>query len=631
MALLMKCQQPAPIRQRDHEGGRILEREPRFSARFQWLLDAPETALAAIKADPVAFEQQVLAEQPAVPSPAMGLFHLGAVAFLLFGPDGARLPLDAPAWVPALRSFGELEGAAISRDGAGRLMAIPGVGGRLLHLLWAPVDEAMAWNLPDQVRDAARHAASRIVIVAGGAQDEGPLETAIRGFGLPNLEGRVVAAVVRTGNSREAAAELGLAYATVRAALSQAARRMRQPNMPAVVSTVVAAAFGILPDDANGPALLADILQLTPRQAQIALLVASGVSRDNTAHAVGVSAAVVKKELDLIFASLGLASAAELSRLIVEVQALGMLGRATDGATGFLDPSIEPARFTVRPNRREVIGWSDHGPASGRPVLVVHSNWQCRYVPRPLLRALHRQGWRPIAIDRPGFGSTSPGRSTSADPFGQAVDDTLLILDQLGIARTAIVARDGSQFVHVLKAAAPDRIGPVVLVSPTLPTSASSKRIGIIGTMKEVFLRPQLTELYFRIVCQQLTLARLEHLTRSLTIGSGVDSALCDDPAFIRDRFRAMRPFATGNLIGGVNEEAVISRGGYEFPAIDPDDWVMVQGDDDNHNSFDDVVAHWRPILPSTPIVRVPGGGRFMTSSHPELIVEQLQMADRRR
>ena len=103
-----------------------------------------------------------------------------------------------------------------------------------------------------------------------------------------------------------------------------------------------------------------------------------------------------------------------------------------------------------------------------------------------------------------------------------------------------------------------------------------------------------------------------------------MDSALCDDPEFMRDRFRAMRPFATGNLIGGVNEEAIISRGGHDFPTLDVDDWVIVQGNDDNHNSFEDVTAYYRAQLPNTPIIEVPGGGRFMTSSHPDLVVEQL-------
>lgn len=602
-----------------------MRRNPGFSALFQKLLDAPEQATAAIRADPSGFEQQVFIQQLGPPLPSAGLFHLGTIGFLLFGADGTRLPLDAPVWVPRVSSFDALGAMAIKRNDAGRVMAVPGAGGRLLHLLWAPVSEAMMWNLPDSVRDAALSGANRIVIIAGGTQSEGPLETAIRGFGLPDLECRVVAAVVRTGNSREAAGRLGLAYATVRTALSQAAKRMHQPNMPAVVRTVVAAAFGIFPDDANGPALLADLLQVTPRQAQIALLVASGVSRNDAAHAVGASPAVVKKELELVFNNLGLSSAAELSRLIVEVQALSILGRATDGATGFIDAAIEPARFAVRPNGREIIGWSDYGPASGRPVLVVHSNWSCRAVPRELLRELHRLGYRPIAIDRPGFAATHVGRSNADDPFTQAVEDTLQIMDQARIGQIAVIARGGSHFVHMLKALAPDRVGRVVLVSPTLPTAASKRRIGIMGTMKEVFQSQRLTELFFQLIAVQLTFERMEKLTRAVVKGTPADEALCDNRQFIRDRFRAVRPFASGNIIGGILEQRIISRGGFTFPPIKVRDWTIVQGDADNHNSFEDVVAYFAEALPGAPVIRVAGGGRFMTSSHAALIAKHLQ------
>ncbi|MFZ4690293.1 MAG: alpha/beta fold hydrolase [Polymorphobacter sp.] len=593
---------------------------------FQRLLDAPEQATADIKANLESFEQHVLAQTQHRSAPGGGLFQMGAVGFMLFAADGTRLPLEAPVWVPRAGSFAELEAAAVRRNPGGRLMALPGAGAGLLHLLWAPMTEAGDWNLPENVRKSAAIGAERIVLVAGGAVVEGPLENAIRGFGLPELESRVVAAVVRTGSSRDAAAALGLAYATVRAALSQAARRMGQPNMPSVVRTVIAAAFGIFPEDANGPALLADMLQLTPRQAQIALLVATGVSREATAQAVDVSGAVVKKELELIFAHLGLASAAELARLIVEVQALSILGRATDSAPGFLDPAIEPARFAVRPNGRKMIGWSDYGPASGQPVLVVHSNWACRAVPRELLRELQRCGYRPIAIDRPGFGATHLGRSQPEDPFTQAVDDALQIIDQLNIDRIAVVARAGTHFVHMLKARLPNRIGRVVLVSPTVPTAASTRRVGIMGTMKEAFQSLRLIELYFRLISTQLTLARIEKLTRAVVKGTVADETLCNDPQFIRDRFRAVRPFISGNLIGGIYEQRIISRGGFDFPPIDARDWVILQGDNDNHNSFEDVAAHWGQLMPGTPIVQVAGGGRFLTSSHPALIAEQLQI-----
>ncbi len=602
-----------------------MERSSRFSVLFQRLLDAPEQALAEIQTNPAGFEEQVLAQADTSGPLNAGLFQMGAVGYLLFAPDGTRLRLEAPDWVPAARSFAELETAAIARSPTGRLIALPGTDGRRLHLLWAPISEAMAWNLPERVRLAAEDSAARIALVAGGALDQGSLENAVRSFGLPDLEGRVVAAVVRTGSSRKAAANLGIAYATVRAALSQAARRMGQPNMPAVVRTVVAAAFGIFPGDAHGPALLADMLQLTLRQAQIALLVANGVSREDTAHAVGASPAVAKKELELIYATLGIASAAELSRLIVEVQALSILARATDGGPGFLDPAIEPARFTVRPNGREIIGWSDYGPASGRPVLIVHSNWACRAAPRDLVRELQRNGYRPMAIDRPGFGATHIGRSSAEDPFAQAVDDTHQIMDQLRLDQISVVARAGTHFVHMLKARAPGRVGSVVLVSPTLKTSDSHQRSGIMGTMKEVFQSPRLIELFFRLISAQLTFSRTEQITRAVVKGTAVDEALCDDPQFIRDRFRAVRPFASGNLIGGVYEQRIISHGGFIFPPINVQDWTIIQGDADSHNSFDDVVSHWGRLLPGTPIVRVPGGGRFLTSSHPALIVAQLR------
>lgn len=603
-----------------------MERSSRFSVLFQRLLDAPEQALAEIQTNPAGFEEQVLAQDHPGGAQHVGLFQVGAVGFLLFAADGAPLPLETPAWAPAALSFAEMEASAIARSPTGRLMALPGPSGGRLHLLWAPIGEATLWNLPEHVRHAAENgAAARVALVAGGAVDERSLENAVRAFGLPDLETRVVAAVVRTGGSRKAAAKLGIAYSTVRAALSQAARRMGQPNMPAVVRTVVAAAFGIFPGDANGPALLADMLQLTRRQAQIALLVANGVSRDEVGDAVGASPAVVKKELEFIFATLGIASAAELSRLIVELQALSILARATDGAPGFLDPAIEPARFSVRSNSREMIGWSDYGPTSGRPVLVVHSNWACRAAPRDLVRELQRGGYRPIAIDRPGFGATHIGASSAADPFTQAVDDTLQIMDQLRLDRIAVVARAGTHFVHMLKARAPERVGVVVLVSPTLQTATSSRRSGIMGTMKEVFQSPRLIEVFFRMVTLQLSYSRTEQITRAVVKGTAADEALCDDPQFIRDRFRAVRPFASGNLIGGVYEQHIISHGGFNFPPIDVEDWTILQGDADSHNSFDDVVSHWGRLLPGTPIVRVPGGGRFLTSSHPALIVEQLR------
>ena len=80
--------------------------------------------------------------------------------------------------------------------------------------------------------------------------------------------------------------------------------------------------------------------------------------------------------------------------------------------------------------------------------------------------------------------------------------------------------------------------------------------------------------------------------------GSPVDERLCEDPQFIRDRFRALQPFATGNFVGGVLEEHVIAHGGWDFAPLEVDDWVILQGTDDNHNGVAEVSHDWSQKLP---------------------------------
>jgi hypothetical protein len=100
---------------------------------------------------------------------------------------------------------------------------------------------------------------------------------------------------------------------------------------------------------------------------------------------------------------------------------------------------------------------------------------------------------------------------------------------------------------------------------------------------------------------------------------------MCDDPQFIRDRFRSLRPFATGNFIGGVLEEHIISRRTWDFAPLEVDDWIILQGDEDTHNGTSEVADYWRAILPAADMLTVAGGGRFMTSSHAPLLADELE------
>lgn len=606
--------------------GGNMTKVPLFEPVFQRLIDDPVAALDQVRNDPQSFEGAVIEEERGMLRNDAAIPSLATIAALVFDAHGTVAEKFGPDWMPDVASFAELEARTTIPSRNPHMLSIRGRGGGMLHLVWALSKDAADWNLPGSVRDAlARNPSGRIALSVSGAEGTQALQDAARSYGLSGLEQRVVVAVVRAGSGRAAAAAIGLSYPTVREALWKASHRMNVANLPALVKKLVAAAFGVLPGDHDGPAVLAEMLPLNARQATIALMIADGLNRAETARALRVSLAVVKKELEVIFAVLGIGTAAELARLVVEVRALRLFARSTDGALGFFDPAIEPTRFLSRDNDREIIAWSDYGPASGRPVLIVHSNWSCRAVPRPLLIRLQAAGWRPIAIDRPGFGSTHIGSMSRDDPFSQAIADTIQVIDRLRIDRVAIISRCGAQFTAALKEAQPDRIGPVVLVSPSPPTTGAGRRHGVVGVIKEAFYRsPRLIDFYFRVICAQLTLARTERLTRAIVAGSAGDEKLCDDDQFIRDRFRAIRPFSTGNLAGAVMEERVISSDSFPVPRIDARDWLIVQGGDDVQFDVDEVVGYWSPLIPHARVVTVADGGRFMTSSHAPLVVDLL-------
>ncbi|MFM6931937.1 MAG: alpha/beta fold hydrolase [Novosphingobium sp.] len=595
----------------------------RFSPVFQRMIDEPDTMLVALQSDPSAFERDALDLEGGIHQASAAIPNREFFGFAVFAGDGSIVAMEQPEWLPGIQRFEDLQAHIDPRSTDGRFLHLVRDGMPTFGI-WAPFEETSGWNLPATVRATAeQYSGARVALFISNRRQ--PIEVAVSSFGLTLLQQRVLASVVRTGTIRRAADEVGIAYGTAREAMVAAAERMNLPNSAALVRTVVAAGFGILPGDIDMTMQLADMLCISERQSRVALLIGNGSSREEAARALGVSVAVIKKEMQLLFATFGLQSAIELARLVTEAQALRSFARAIDNPPGFLDPAIEPSRFLIRPNSRGTIAWSDYGPASGKPVLIVHSSWCCRAVPRTLIAALHDRGWRPIAIDRPGFGATSLGKATAEDPFTQGVEDAVQILDILQIDRIAIIARCGAQFTHAFKAAAPGRVGPVLLVSPSPQASASGKRFGVVGAFKEAFYRsPRLIEMFFRVISSQFNLGRVDHLMRSISKGAPIDDQLCDDPQFIRDRFRALRPFATGNYIGGVFEELIVSHGGWDFAPIPAHDWIVLQGEDDPLNTMREVSDYFSGLLVSAAFEIVPGGGRFLTSSHADLVVDRL-------
>ncbi|MBI1405930.1 MAG: alpha/beta fold hydrolase [Caulobacter sp.] len=497
--------------------------------------------------------------------------------------------------------------------------------GAPVTMAYGPSALARGWALPEDCRQQlARTPCAVVVLAIAGAETLESLSDACDSFGLTAGETRVVIGLIGTGNLRDAAQKAGVGYATARKAVFEAMRRMGVTRQTAMVERLLKLSLGVWPVGREGDAVLSDTWGLTARQGALAYRISVGMTRTEAARATGVSDAVAKKELAAVFATLGVNSMAALSRFVVEARALAMLTDVIAGGLRQGDEVIEPLRVLPRPDG-SFVGFSDYGPRSGKPVLVLHSSSSTRPAPRRLVRALHAARFRPIAIDRPGFGMTDPGPAADhPDPFEAACPDIERVLDALKISRIDVIARGGAQVALAMAASVPERIGRVILLNPDPPTRPDEQRRGPIRAVKELFFRrPELIERFANTMAAHISEDRARQVIARLIEGSEVDTAAMADPLNYADFYRGIRMFLMGRAVGYVREQIAMTRSDPP-PLKDASDWRVFIGAADPLHDHRQVDAYWRGLLPGARFETLADGGRFIAMTHADRIVSSL-------
>lgn len=497
-------------------------------------------------------------------------------------------------------------------------------GGKAVCVVVARPSAAERWpiTLP---ADALRKAGSNArvaVAVALGDQTEA-VTAAARAFGFTALETRVAVALVQSGGLRESAQMSGVAYETAREAMDGARRKAGVTRQPALVSRLTAVAGQIGEDSKEADRVLVDAFGLTLREAALALALMRTGSRQEAARAAGVSPALAKKQYARIFEALGAKSGSDVSRTVLEAIAAALLMGA---ANEELPPPAhvrEPLRLIPRADGG-MIAISDYGTSRGRPLLITHSGSATRLVPRSFVARLHANGWRPLAIDRPGFGLTSL-RADEGDPWLAAAKDMAEALDALGLDRVDILVRGGVYAVAALCRLHPERIGRVVAVNPDVNTKESHKRTGAIGLLWRAGERnPHGYEAIVRWLASHTTPQRLVSLQKILLRRSPVDLAALHDPREQEDLRRSVGLFAAGRLEGAIREHYEHSVGAKCAPLQHGENWRVVMGSHDLMHAVQDMEAFWRTRLPGAQFETVEGGGRFLHLTHPDRVLAPL-------
>jgi pimeloyl-ACP methyl ester carboxylesterase/DNA-binding CsgD family transcriptional regulator len=496
--------------------------------------------------------------------------------------------------------------------------------------LYAAASLARDWALPIEAMATLEDArAAAVIIVVGPLSAAQVLADVCKAFGLTDLQTRIAIGLVRTGDVRGAAQQAGVSYQTARKVAFDAMQRVGAPRIAGFIERLVRLSFGVWPQGEAGAAELTDIWGLSARQASLALRIAEGMTRAEAAAASGLSEATAKKELDLIFDVMGVRSAGALARAVTEARALALITDATHGEAQIDSDMVEPLSLFRRPDGSQV-AYSDYGPRSGQPVLILHSSSASRPAPSRLVTALQARGFRPLSLDRPGFGLTDlhPDRAWARNhPFLAAVDDMKLFLAHLKLKRIDIVARGGAQVATATAQTAPEIMGRVVLVNPDPATASHNRRSGPVGALQEAYMRhPDLIEGLVRLVASNLSSSQSRRIMLKSVESSPLDTAIFADPRNMADYRRGFRLFSTGRTAGYVAEQSAIHSWTCP-PLTGAGHWRVLLSRHDFLHDPDRTLEVWRSILPEARLDWVEDGSRLMVMSHADLVARTLTEA----
>jgi pimeloyl-ACP methyl ester carboxylesterase len=268
------------------------------------------------------------------------------------------------------------------------------------------------------------------------------------------------------------------------------------------------------------------------------------------------------------------------------------------------------------------IAVEDHGPRRAPPVVVVHAPTNGRHLPRQLVASLQRVGLRPISIERPGYGLTTP-QPADAELYAEALADMIDVLDALDLDRVRIVGR-GCAISMAFGARHPERFERGVLLGPSTPDTEQWRRDGLMGAVATLLMdRPHLMDAFGAMLARGATREGLAQILRTILRNSPTDLAALSDPQTLADFVRAAQQAAIGGS-GFLCEMPVFAANAAKASAQDGRRWVIVIGDRDPMQKIADPASAWEPILPGARVLSLPGAGRFPHITHADEIAAAL-------
>lgn len=542
----------------------------------------------------------------AVISPGGELAHADPAFIRWFGN-----PLDSPPFRRLIRlaqKQGQVSGLVETEDGG------------VIATCAGDEQAALRWPLSAESRAQMMLPGRRVALLGFAPSRDGALAArAAEAFGLTPLEARLCEALLDANNLNEAAERIGVGRETAREALKKAMRKAGARRSPDLVRRMMDLMSGLSTDAGDVEGVLQALFGATPAEARVASRFAEGMTAREVAAALGVKEATVRGQLKAVFAKTGVSKAKDLVRLTVEAGMMTALTRSAETVIEPLDPEGR-VRLIGAPDGRR-IAFTDYGPKGGRPVAVFHGLSTGRILPLAFVAGLHKAGFRPIVVQRPGFGLSDPA---GGDHLAAQADDLALVLDTLKLRKTDVLIRDGGTAAGLAFAERhPGRVACGLLVNPRPPASVERTHRSLIGQVSRTLLQhPELIATFGEMLRRQTRTDLMARTLRRSLESAPADRAAVDDPAVMSRLIRDSQGLTARTSAGFAAEMAVYAHG-WTVPArVGGDRWTLVFCDGLGWPVNQEV---WRKPLPEAAVHVLPEAGFLVYFTHPAEIISLLE------
>jgi len=371
---------------------------------------------------------------------------------------------------------------------------------------------------------------------------------------------------------------------------------------------------------------------LTLKEREVCGYVFEGLSLQQISDRTSNTPNTIKSHLKSIFAKTGVNKQADLTRVLEQayllerelkqqIQNPGRLVIDQDRADTLNDIAHPEKQFLLLPNDRR-IAWRDYGSTDGHPILWVHGAYACGRLWDDAIDVADRYGLRFIAIDRAGYGATSPLRKPSIEGV---TADTAAVMDHLKLSNADVLAAgSGSLFALHLALREPERIERVFLGSasfgPNRDVSNPKNRVQFAFSLAH--RNPKLMHALLKLFVRPRTKAGQMAQIRKMWSESKADSeALLDD--HMVEYMVAVGEEALGEGIDGLTGDNIALRAADVPLHLVNQPVVEWHGQDDVFFSWEASNELLKPI-PNLERIKVPGRGQLLFHTDFEQIAERI-------